>query len=87
MAIRLFKSLSRWWHSPTIRYRILLTVGALGMFGGSLVLGAWFNVCAPVDSCPSIASLESYDPDQASKVYAADGRLVTDGNITRNSPP
>lgn len=85
MAIRLFKSLSRWWHSPTIRYRILLTVGALGMFGVSLVLGAWFNVCAPVDSCPSIASLESYDPDQASKVYAADGRLVTDFGMTRRT--
>ncbi len=55
------------------------------MFGGSLALGAWLNVCAPVGSCPSIAGLESYDPDQASKVYAADGRLVTDFGQTRRT--
>ena len=85
MALRLSKNISRWWHSPTIRYRILLATGALFMCGTFLAVGAWFNVCAPVGSCPSIASLESYDPDQASKVYAADGRLVTDFGQTRRT--
>ncbi len=85
MALRLSKNISRWWHSPTIRYRFLLAGGAMFMFGTFLAVGAWFNVCAPVGSCPSIASLESYDPDQASKVYAADGRLVTDFGQTRRT--
>ena len=85
MAPKVFRSISRWWHSPSIRYRILLTLGAGFVLGTSLLLGAWFNVCAPVGSCPSIASLEGYDPDQASKVYAADGRLLTDFGLERRT--
>ena len=85
MAPKPLRSISRWWHSPSIRYRILLTVGALTVFGVALLVSAWFNVCAPVGSCPSIASLESYDPDQASKVYAGDGRLLTDFGLERRT--
>jgi len=85
MARRSFKGLFGWWKTPKIRFRVLLTIGALGVFGVALLVGAWFNVCGPVDSCPSIASLESYDPDQASKVYAADGRLVTDFGLQRRT--
>ncbi|MFN0178698.1 MAG: penicillin-binding protein 1A [Gemmatimonadales bacterium] len=85
MAPKVFTRLTRWWHSPNIRFRVLLTLGALVVFGVALVLGAWFNVCAPVGACPSIASLESYDPDQASKVYAGDGRLVTDFGLERRT--
>jgi penicillin-binding protein 1A len=81
MAVSLFK----WWRSPTVRFRVLLTIGALGVFGAALLVGAWFNVCRPVGACPSIASLDSYDPDQASKVYAADGRLVTDLGLERRT--
>jgi penicillin-binding protein 1A len=40
-------------------------------------LTIWMRVCAGT-RCPSIEGLDSYDPDQASKVYAADGRLITD---------
>lgn len=77
MALKPFALLSRWWHSPTIRFRFLLTLGALFVFGSALLIGAWFNVCAG-GACPSTAGLSGYDPDQASKVYAADGRLVTE---------
>lgn len=85
MAPKPLRSISRWWHSPSIRYRILLTAGAFAVFGVTLLVSAWFNVCAPVGSCPSIASLESYDPDQASKVYAGDGRLLTDFGLERRT--
>ncbi len=85
MAPRVFRFLGRWWHSPTIRFRLLLTFGAIACFSIALLAGAWFNVCAPVGACPSIASLESYDPDQASKVYAADGRLITDFGLQRRT--
>ncbi|MGE0442994.1 MAG: PBP1A family penicillin-binding protein [Gemmatimonadales bacterium] len=82
---RLSRVLFGWWHSPAVRFRVLLTIGAIGVFGASALVGAWFNVCGPVGSCPSIAGLESYDPDQASKVYAADGRLITDFGLQRRT--
>jgi penicillin-binding protein 1A len=85
MALHPLRTLARWWHTPTIRFRFLLTSGAIVLFVIALVVGAWFNVCAPVGACPSIASLESYDPDQASKLYAADGRLVTDFGLQRRT--
>src|SRR5690349_19505774 len=85
MALHPLRTVSRWWHSPTIRFRFLLITGAVVLFVVALVVGAWFNVCAPVGACPSIASLESYDPDQASKLYAADGRLVTDFGLQRRT--
>ena len=53
--------------------------------GGLAVLAAaWGRACAG-DTCPSIAELSSYDPDQASKVYAADGRLITDLGLQRRT--
>ncbi|MEO8448378.1 MAG: PBP1A family penicillin-binding protein [Gemmatimonadota bacterium] len=50
----------------------------------SLLVSMWSNVCGG-GACPSIAGLVSYDPDQASKVYAADGRLVTDLGLERRT--
>jgi len=77
--------LTGWWRRPALRFWVLLIPAALAVFGAAVLLGAWVNVCAPVDACPSIATLESYDPDQASKVYAADGRLVTDLGLERRT--
>jgi penicillin-binding protein 1A len=85
MAPRPFRALARWWRSPAVRFRTLLGLGAVAVFGVGLLVGAWFNVCGPVGACPSIAGLESYDPDQASRVYAADGRLVTDLGLERRT--
>ncbi len=50
---------------------------ALGALGLALLFGAWQRVCSG-GACPSIAGLADYDPEQASKVYAADGRLIKD---------
>ena len=47
---------------------------ALGL---AVLMAAWSRACAG-NTCPSIEELGGYDPDQASKVYAADGRLITD---------
>lgn len=57
--------------------RALVVVLALGLFGAVAVTGAWWRACAN-ERCPAISELDSYDPWQASKVYAADGRLITD---------
>ncbi len=63
--------------SRRLLMRVLL-VGLAGVVFGVVVAGgAWMRACAN-ESCPSIAGLSSYDPFQASKVYAADGRLITD---------
>ena len=63
-----------------------LVVGVLaaGTFGFAVLLAAWMRACAG-NSCPSIAGLDEYDPDQASKVYAADGRLITDLGLQRRT--
>lgn len=45
--------------------------------GAGLVVGSWNRACAG-NACPSIVQLEGYRPTQAAKIYAADGRLVTE---------
>ncbi len=75
MSIR--STLSRWWHTPKIRSWTITVVGAGAGFGFALLWGAWHRACLN-NACPSVAGVGVYDPDQASKVYAADGRLITD---------
>ncbi len=70
-------TLLRWWRTPKIRRGVLLTILGVTVFGAALGAGIWLRACSG-NRCPSIEGLDSYDPDQASKVYAADGRLITD---------
>ncbi len=78
-------------HHPSVRVRVgqigaavwgrrwsrwlVLAVGASVVFGAGIAVGSWTRACAG-GACPSIANLASYRPDQALKVYAADGRLL-----------
>ena len=78
MASRPLDALRRWWFTPRIRSNIITAILAVGMLGLGVVVAAWTRACAN-SACPSIAPLvRTYDPAQASKVYAADGRLITD---------
>src|SRR6185436_10761656 len=79
-------TLSRWWFTPRIRSNVITAVLAAVMLLAGLVLGSWRRACAGA-ACPSTASLvdKGYDPQQASKVYAADGRLVTDLGLQRRT--
>jgi len=71
-------TLLRWWYTPRIRSAFITTVLAVGMLGTGVLIGAWTRACAN-NACPSIAKVTgTWDPAQASKVYAADGRLITD---------
>ena len=63
---------------------MLIGLAAAVVFGLAIVMGAWGRACAG-GACPSIAVLSNYDPDQASKVYAADGRLITDFGLQRRT--
>lgn len=63
----------------------LLVVGLFGgMVGAGGLLGAWSVICRE-GRCPSIASLEQYVPRQTSKVYAADGRFITELGLERRT--
>src|SRR5688572_28432894 len=77
MARRLPSLAARIRLSPRARRIILVSVLAVIAFGLAVLTEAWNRACAG-NSCPSIAELGAYDPNQASKVYAADGRLITD---------
>jgi penicillin-binding protein 1A len=70
--------------SPSARRNILVGFLALIAFGIAVLTAAWTRACAG-NSCPSIAELGGYDPNQASKVYAADGRLITDLGLERRT--
>jgi penicillin-binding protein 1A len=56
------------------------------MLGVGFSWGAWSRVCA-AERCPSIARLKdpTRTPQQTSKVYAADGRLITELGLQRRT--
>ena len=56
----------------------------LGSLGAGVLGGAWMMICRD-ERCPSIASLEAYVPRQTSKVYAADGRFMTELGLERRT--
>src|SRR5512134_530478 len=73
-----------WWRHRVWRV-VLPAVGLLAAYGIGLAYGGWTRVCA-AERCPSISRLvESYNPQQTSKVYAADGRLITEFGSERRT--
>jgi penicillin-binding protein 1A len=76
----------RWWYDPTQRRRVIIATVLACLYAGGLAYGSWTRVCA-AERCPSIMRI---DPDnrpqvQTSKVYAADGRLITELGIERRT--
>jgi penicillin-binding protein 1A len=57
----------------------------LGAAGSGVLVGAWFFVCRDPGQCPSVASLDSYVPNQTSKLYAADGRFISELGLERRT--
>jgi len=76
--------LQRVWNSQRARRVILVSFLAVIAFGLAVLTALWTRACAG-NSCPSIAELGGYYPNQASKVYAADGRLITDLGLERRT--
>ena len=60
----------------------LATLLFLGL-GAGAALGTWRNVCS---DCPSIAQIRTFEPQQASKLYSHDGRLLAELGIERRTP-
>jgi penicillin-binding protein 1A len=64
------------------RVLVLSTVLFLGL-GAGTAWGTWQNVCA---DCPSIAEIRTFEPQQASKLYSHDGRLLAELGIESRTP-
>ncbi len=64
------------------RVLVLSTVLFLGL-GAGAAWGTWQNVCA---DCPSIAEIRTFEPQQASKLYSHDGRLLSELGIESRTP-
>ena len=84
MPLQVNPTLKRIRLSPRARRNVLVGFLAAVAFGLAILAAAWSRACAG-NACPSIEELGGYDPDQASKVYAADGRLITDLGLERRT--
>ncbi len=67
------------WDPRILGLTFLLFLG-LGIGG---VWGMWRNVCS---DCPSIAQIRTFEPQQASKLYSHDGRLLAELGVERRTP-
>ncbi len=76
--------LRRWWRKASFKSRLVVFVLACGVFGATALAGAWTRACAN-DACPDINTLQQYDADQTSKLYAADGQLITELGTQRRT--
>ena len=76
----------RWWYDRVQRKRVIIVTVLALLYGSGLAYGSWTRVCA-AERCPSIMRLnpERGGPQQTSKVYAADGRLITELGIERRT--
>ena len=83
LKINLRDKVARWQRSGTLK-KVWLAFWVCAAVGMGLAYGSWKRACAGT-SCPSIALLEGYSPTQTAKVYAADGRLITELGIERRS--
>jgi len=73
------KVLNRFW-----KPRILLPVFAFLFFtGAGLGWGAWRNLCA---TCPSVAQIRTWEPEQTSKLLSHDGQLIVEIGRERRTP-
>src|SRR5215216_2161884 len=70
-------------HPRLVRSVLLMFTFALAG-GAGLGYGMWALVCRG-GQCPSIDVLEDYTPRQTSKLYAADGRFITELGLERRT--
>lgn len=69
------KALKDFFRRPAVAWT-LVACCALGGIGLGGLFGAYFFVCKGAGQCPAASSLETYVPNQTSKMYAADGRFI-----------
>src|SRR2546429_5362028 len=78
-----------WWQKPKVRRRVIAVAVLVGAYLLGLSYGAWTRVCAG-EHCPSISRLYPQGAGgkvqvQTSKMYAADGRLISELGAERRT--
>ena len=69
---------------PRFTRTLLLFICFFFAFGVGFAYASWAMVCR-AGRCPSAAALEGYEPRQTSKLYAADGRYITEIGLERRT--
>ncbi len=72
------------WSTPSLKRNLLVAFLAIWIFVCVAIMVAWMRICAG-NACPSVDNLVGYSANQAAKVYAADGRLITDLGLERRT--
>ncbi len=67
------------WDPRVLGLAMLLFVG----LGVGAAWGTWQNVCS---DCPSIAQIRTFEPQQASRLYSHDGRLLSELGVESRTP-
>jgi penicillin-binding protein 1A len=62
---------------------VVLTLVFLLAGGVGIAFGSWRNLCA---TCPSIAQIRTFEPEQTSKLYDRNGDLVVELGFQRRTP-
>ncbi len=76
-----------WWQHPKTRARLIAAAVLAAMYVAGLAYGSWTRVCAG-EHCPSISRLIGSGDNvqmQTSKVFAADGRLISELGLERRT--
>ena len=76
-----------WWQDPKTRARLIAAAVLAAMYVAGLAYGSWTRVCAG-EHCPSISRLVGSGDNvqmQTSKVFAADGRLISELGLERRT--
>src|SRR6185503_555737 len=69
---------------PGFTRGLALTLCFLASFGLGFAYASWAMVCR-AGRCPSAAALDDYEPHQTSKLYAADGRYITELGLEKRT--
>jgi penicillin-binding protein 1A len=62
---------------------VWLPLVLLGSLGVGVAWGSWQNLCA---TCPSIAQIRTWEPEQTTKLFAHDGQLLAELGYRRRTP-
>jgi penicillin-binding protein 1A len=64
--------------------RLVAMLGVFAFFGAvGVVIGTWKNVCV---TCPSVAQIRTFEPEQTSKLLSHDGELIVEIGRERRTP-
>lgn len=73
--------------TDSTRSRVVWQLVVAGLFvaalGAGLAWGSWTNLCA---TCPSVAQIRTWEPEQTSKLFDAKGELITELGFERRTP-